>query len=54
MFGPKDVPSSLGEKADEIIQNPVAMFSIIGALFAIAAGASLISHLGSNDRGRPR
>lgn len=53
MFGPKDVPSSLSERANEIIENPAAMFSIIGALFAIAAVACVVSHLGSDTHGRP-
>lgn len=54
MFAAKDVPASIGEKVDEVIQNPVAMMSVIGVLLLIAVGASLISHLGSDTHGRPR
>jgi hypothetical protein len=36
-----------------LIQDPVVVWSTIGACIAIALIASAISHLGSNTHGRP-
>ena len=53
MLNPKDGQVPLTEKIDMLIQDPVVVWSTIGACIAIALIASAISHLGSNTHGRP-